>query len=81
MDMLILYKNFTFTKLESYSLESVGQEELGEGKIQVGSFADIFDSDINESIRYNKQDVILLKKLDNKLMHVFLLNEIRKTCY
>lgn len=80
LDMLILYKNFTFTKLESYSLESVGQEELGEGKIQVSSFAEVFDKDINESIRYNKQDVILLRKLDNKLMHVFLLNEIRKTC-
>lgn len=81
LDGIRLYKEFTFTKLESYSLDAVSRKEVEKGKIDSGStFSDIFDNDINHAIHYNIVDVELLYDLDKKLMHVFLQNELRKIC-
>ncbi|MFW6242778.1 MAG: family B DNA polymerase, partial [bacterium] len=81
LDGIRLYKEFTFTKLESYSLDAVSRKEIKRGKIDSGStFSDIFDNDINHAINYNIVDVELLYELDKKLMHIFLQNELRKIC-
>lgn len=80
-DMLSLYKSFTFGKKESYSLDYIANLELGEGKLGKGyRFSEMFRNSPDEAIKYNMQDVIILKKLDAKLKHVRFQNEIRKVC-
>ncbi len=81
LDGLKLYKEFTFTNLESYSLNAVSNKELGKGKTSQGSsFSKMFDEDINGAIEYNIVDVELVYELQNKLKHIFLQNELRKIC-
>ena len=34
LDYLALYKNFTYSELDNYRLDSIAQKELGRGKIE-----------------------------------------------
>jgi DNA polymerase elongation subunit (family B) len=68
LDYLDLYKNFTRTKREKYSLDAICLEEIKEGKITFeGTINDIWKTDWNKFVEYNIQDVLLVKKLDDKL--------------
>ena len=68
LDYMELYKNYTFKKLPSYSLEYVSQYELDEGKVEYeGDLQTLYENDIDEFMRYNIQDVDLIFKLDDKL--------------
>lgn len=81
LDMLDLYKSFTFGEVENYRLGTIARNELGEDKLDVGeSFADKFRSDVNGAIDYNIRDVMLLVKLDKKLKHINLREELRNIC-
>lgn len=80
-DMLFLYKSFTFGGKESYSLDYIANLEIGEGKLGKGyRFSEMFRNDPDQAIKYNQQDVLILKNMNNKLMHVSFQNEIRKIC-
>ena len=58
LDYIKLYKNFTYTELPNYRLDTVGKTELGKGKIEYdGDLDDLFVSDINKFIEYNMTDV------------------------
>lgn len=70
LDYQDLYRKFTFKNHESYKLENVCQEELGEGKVDYGEFKsldDLYDKDFQKFITYNIKDCILISKLNNKL--------------
>ena len=81
IDMLELYRSFTFGNKESYSLDYIAHLELGEGKLGKGyNFSEMFRDNPDEAIKYNIQDVVILVKLDSKLKHIAFQNEIRKIC-
>ncbi len=81
VDQLELYKKFTFGLKENYRLGTIAELELGETKLDVGrTFADKFKKDVNAAIDYSIRDVSLLVKLEKKLRHISLQNEIRKIC-
>jgi len=81
LDQLRLYQMYTFTKKESYKLGYIAQEEIGETKLDDGQFfSDLFKANIGKAIKYNIGDVDLLVKLEDKLKHIQLQNELKKIC-
>ena len=81
LDMIDLYKTFSQSRKESYSLNAVAMAELKEGKLEASSmFGKIYREDVNRAIKYNIKDVTLLKDLNNKLKHIQLQDELRKIC-
>ena len=71
LDYLSLYKNFTYTELDSYRLDSIAQKELGRGKIEYDGNLDIlFREDIEKFIEYNLVDVELVVEFDKKLQFI-----------
>lgn len=79
LDYLRLYKNFTYTELPNYRLDTVAKTELGRGKIEYeGNLNDLFETDIEKFIEYNMVDVDLVYDLDEKLQ---LLNLARTICH
>jgi len=80
VDMLILYKELTQNKKESYSLDYISNDELGEKKIvHEETLDELYRDDIIRFLKYNIQDVALLDKLSKKLDHIGLQNELRIT--
>jgi DNA polymerase elongation subunit (family B) len=71
LDQLWLYKVFSSTKKESYSLDFIANDEVGEGKLGKSSafYSEFFENPV-AAIKYNIQDVILLDMLNNKLSHI-----------
>ena len=81
IDQDYVYRTFTFTKMENYKLGFIAQEELGITKIQLPlSFNEMYWKMLNKTIEYNIRDTELLEKLDTKLAHINLLNELRIIC-
>lgn len=71
LDGLDLYKTFTYTKRESYSLQSIGMIEVGEGKKNYdGQINDLWKRDWNLFVEYNIQDVLLTMKIEQKLKFI-----------
>lgn len=67
LDYLGLYTNFTYDKKDNYKLNSICIDEIGEGKIEYeGEIHTIWKTDWNTFVEYNVQDVMLVKKLDDK---------------
>lgn len=68
LDHLALYKNFTYTELDNYRLDSIAKRELGRGKVEyVGNLDLLFSTDINKFIEYVLTDTELVVALNNKL--------------
>ncbi len=81
IDQDFLYKTFTFTKMENYKLGFIAQHELGVTKLDLPlPFNEMYWKMLNTTIDYNIRDTELLEKLDNKLAHINLLNELRVIC-
>lgn len=81
LDLLRLYKSFTFTKKESYALGFIAQDELGYGKVELeGDITEQYTKYTDIFVKYNKQDVKLLIDLEKKLKYIALQNELRKIC-
>ena len=71
LDYIALYKNFTYSELDSYRLDSIAQKELGRGKIEYEGNLDIlFRDDIEKFIEYNLVDVELVVDFDKKLQFI-----------
>jgi len=67
LDGLELYKNFVYVKRERYSLQFIGQLEVGEGKKDLeGTVNDEWKNNWNNFVEYNVQDVLLTKKIEDK---------------
>lgn len=69
LDYLSLYKKFTYTKRESYSLKFISQEELGHTKIELPgeSFNDNIDNHWDMFVKYNIVDTQLVTELEEHL--------------
>jgi len=82
IDQDFLYRTFTFTKMENYKLGFIAQHELdGYTKIDLPlPFNEMYWKMLNKTIEYNIRDTELLEKLDAKLAHINLLNELRVIC-
>ena len=81
LDMIDLYKAFTQSRKESYSLNAVSMDEIKEGKLETSAmFSKMYREDINRAIDYNIQDVELLDSLNTKLKHIHLQDELRRIC-
>ncbi|MCK5614870.1 hypothetical protein KAR91_74095 [Candidatus Pacearchaeota archaeon] len=81
MDQDHLYKSFTFTKLENYKLGFVAQKELNVTKVELPyRINEMYWKDLNLTIEYSIRDTELLEKMENKLQHISLSNEIRVIC-
>ncbi|MFA5484949.1 MAG: DNA polymerase domain-containing protein [Candidatus Pacearchaeota archaeon] len=66
-----LYKNFVFKKRVSYSLQAIGKIEVNEGKLDYdGQINDLWARDWNGYVEYNVQDVLLTKKIEDKMKHI-----------
>ncbi|MFW6219530.1 MAG: DNA polymerase domain-containing protein [bacterium] len=66
-----LYKNFVFKKRVSYSLQAIGKLEVNEGKLDYdGQINDLWARDWNGYVEYNVQDVLLTKKIEDKMKHI-----------
>jgi len=67
IDYLELYKKFTYVNETSYKLQAIGMKVCGEGKVEYeGSINTFYKKDWNRFVEYNVQDVLLVKKIDEK---------------
>lgn len=75
VDYMNLYRKYTYEERHSYSLDAIGEYELGERKIAYeGSLDKLYNQDFEKFVAYNRQDVALLGKLDDKLKFMDLSN-------
>ena len=77
MDYMQLYRKYTYEERHSYSLDAIGEYELEERKTQYeGTLDQLYNKDFPTFIEYNRQDTMLLAKLDKKLRFLDLANEL-----
>lgn len=77
LDLMDVYRKFTYEERHSYSLNSIAEYELGSSKTEYkGSLDDLYNNDFELFLRYNRQDVALLEQLDNKLKFISLINVV-----
>jgi DNA polymerase elongation subunit (family B) len=77
LDYMELYRKYTYEERHSYSLDAIGEYELNERKIAYeGSLDQLYNQDFYKFLDYNRQDTILLAKLDKKLKFLDLANEL-----
>ena len=77
LDLLELYRKYTYEERHSFRLDAIGEHELGERKtVYEGSLDALYNNDFALFIEYNRQDTALLAKLEKKLKFIELANEI-----
>jgi len=77
LDYMQLYRKYTYEERHSYSLDAIGEYELDERKTQYeGTLDQLYNRDFDRFIEYNRQDTMLLAKLDKKLKFLDLANEL-----
>ena len=82
LDYLLLYKKYSGKSLPNYRLDTVGKEELGVGKVEYdGSLDDLKKTDINKFIEYNLHDIVLVRKMNDKLQFIELAMGICHVCH
>jgi DNA polymerase elongation subunit (family B) len=66
LDYMQLFKKFTYVNKESYSLNYIANDVLGEGKLEYeGQINDLWKRDWNKFVEYNVNDVVLVDKIDS----------------
>lgn len=77
MDYMQLYRKYTYEERHSYSLDAIGEYELDERKVAYeGTLDQLYNKDFEKFIDYNRQDAMLVAKLDKKLRFLDLANEL-----
>ena len=77
LDYMQLYRKYTYEERHSYSLDAIGEYELDERKTAYeGTLDQLYNKDFPTFITYNRQDTMLLAKLDKKLRFLDLANEL-----
>jgi len=69
LDYIDLYKKYTYGLKESYTLDHIAYEELGERKLsyeEAGSLHKLYETDFQKYLDYNIRDVELVKRIDDK---------------
>ncbi len=81
LDYMSLYKWYTPKNLESYSLETVCQHELGKGKVEYENDLNwLYENDWNKYVEYNMEDTFLIKDLEEKLGYIRLAQSLSLLC-
>jgi len=77
MDYMQLYRKYTYEERHSYSLDAIGEyEEVGGKTAFEGTLDQLYNQNFKLFIDYNRQDVVLLAKLDKKLKFLDLANTL-----
>ena len=77
LDYMELYRKYTYHEMHSYSLDAIGEYELGERKTEYqGTLDQLYNNDFETFITYSRQDVDLLVRMDKKLQFIDLANVI-----
>ena len=77
LDYMQLYRKYTYEERHSYTLDAIGEYELEERKVQYeGTLDQLYNQDFEKFIDYNRQDTLLLNKLDKKLRFIDLSNAL-----
>lgn len=77
MDYMQLYRKYTYEERHSYSLDSIGEyEEIGSKTKYEGTLDQLYNRDWKKFIEYNRQDTMLIVKLDKKLRFLDLANTL-----
>lgn len=77
IDSLELYRKYTYEERHSYRLDAIAEYELGEHKTEYdGTLDQLYNNDFRKFIEYNRQDTMLLEKLDRKLKFIDLANAL-----
>jgi len=77
LDYMQLYRKYTYEERHSYSLDAISEYELGEKKVAYeGTLDQLYNNDFEKFVLYNRQDTVLLAKLDAKLKFLDLANEL-----
>ncbi len=80
LDYLELYQKHNPQQLHSYRLDFVGEhEECGNKTVYEGTLDDLYKKDFKRFIEYNRQDVLLMVKIDKKKKFIELANQIAHT--
>lgn len=77
LDYLDLYAKHNQQQRQSYRLDAIGEIEVGETKVPYeGTLEDLYQKDFPKFIAYNRQDVMIMVKIDRKLKFIELANQI-----
>jgi len=79
LDYLDLYKKYTYSAQESYSLDHIAYVELKERKLdysEAGTLHSLYKTDFQKFIDYNIKDVELVKRIDEKMLLLYLVYTI-----
>lgn len=77
LDSLSLYRKYTYEERHTYRLDAIGELEVGERKTAYeGTLDQLYNNDFEKFVEYNRQDVALLDKLDEKLQFIDLANQL-----
>jgi DNA polymerase elongation subunit (family B) len=78
MDQMKLYKDFTYSGEESYSLNNIANKVLNKRKVEYeGNLNTIYKDNIETFIHYSMTDVELIESIDRKLSHIATQDELR----
>jgi DNA polymerase elongation subunit (family B) len=81
LDSLELYRKYTYEERHTYRLDAIGEMEIGENKtVYEGTLDQLYNNDFRKFIEYNRQDCMLLDKLDKKLKFMALANTLAHEC-
>ena len=81
LDSLELYRKYTYEERHTYRLDAIGEAEIGENKtVYEGTLDQLYNNDFHKFIIYNRQDTLLLNKLDDKLKFIDLANTLAHEC-
>jgi DNA polymerase elongation subunit (family B) len=81
LDSLELYRKYTYEERHTYRLDAIGEMEIGENKtVYEGTLDQLYNNDFHKFIIYNRQDTLLLNKLDDKLKFIDLANTLAHEC-
>jgi len=77
LDYMQLYRKYTYEERHSYSLDAIGEyEELGSKTAFEGTLDQLYNQNFQTFLEYNRQDVMLLAKIDRKLRFLDLANTL-----
>jgi DNA polymerase elongation subunit (family B) len=77
LDSLQLYQKYTYEERHSFRLDAIAEYELGDRKTQYeGTLDQLYNNDFKTFIEYNRQDTMLLDRLDKKLKFIDLANTL-----
>jgi DNA polymerase elongation subunit (family B) len=79
LDYMDMYKQYSGSRLESYSLDFVSKHELEKGKLEYSQYknlTELYNYDYNMYIDYNVIDVKRVKQLQEKLGYIELIQAL-----